>query len=235
MLLSVKNLTVKYGKADALKGVSIELNEGDIIAVVGANGAGKTTLLRSISGLKQPASGEVWFDGRLISKASPPRIVGMGIYHIPQGRRLFPYMTVMENLMMGAYLRRDKDAIKRDLADVYSHFPVLERNKGRRAETFSGGEQQMLAIGRGLMSRPRVLMMDEPSHGLSPIMVDEISRVIADINKRGVSIVLVEQNVTMALKIASKGYVISTGRVVLEGRPGEILSDDEVRKAYLGA
>jgi branched-chain amino acid transport system ATP-binding protein len=234
MLLSVKNLTVKYGKAEALKNVSLELDEGHIIAVVGANGAGKTTLLRSISGLKQATSGEIWFANRLITKASPSRIVGMGICHIPQGRRLFPYMTVTENLMMGAYLRRDRDAIKSDLADVYGHFPVLERNKGRRAETFSGGEQQMLAIGRALMSRPKILLMDEPSHGLSPIMVDEISKVIADINKRGISVVLVEQNVTTAFRLASMGYVLATGRVVLEGRPSDLQSHDEVRRAYLG-
>ena len=235
MLLSVKSLTVKYGKAEALKDVSIDLTEGDIIAVVGANGAGKTTLLRSISGLKQPVSGEIRFDGQLITRANPSRIVRLGICHIPQGRRLFPYMTVAENLMMGAYLRRDRDAIRSDLAEVYDHFPVLERNKGRRAETFSGGEQQMLAIGRGLMSKPRVLLMDEPSHGLSPKMVDEISKVIATINKRGISVVLVEQNVTTAFKLANVGYVLSTGQVVLKGEPGDLLSRDEVRKAYLGA
>ncbi len=234
MLLSVKNLTVKYGKAEALRSVSLVLNEGDIIAVVGSNGAGKSTLLRSISGLKQPASGEVWFDNRLISRASPSLIVKLGICHIPQGRRLFPYMTVEENLLMGAYLRRDREGIRSDLAEVYGHFPILQTHKNRRAETFSGGEQQMLAIGRGLMSKPRVLLMDEPSHGLSPLMVGEISRVIAGINKRGISVVLVEQNITTAFNLATMGYVLSTGQVVLEGKPDELLNHDEVRKAYLG-
>lgn len=234
MLLSVKNLTVKYGKAEALRDVSLVLNEGDIIAVVGSNGAGKSTLLRSISGLKQPATGEVWFDNRLISRASPSMIVKLGICHIPQGRRLFPYMTVEENLLMGAYLRRDREGIRRDLAEVYGHFPVLQTHKNRRAETFSGGEQQMLAIGRGLMSKPRVLLMDEPSHGLSPLMVGEISRVVARINKRGISVVLVEQNITTAFNLATMGYVLSTGQVVLQGKPEELLNHDEVRKAYLG-
>jgi branched-chain amino acid transport system ATP-binding protein len=235
MLLEVKDIRVHYDRIEALKGVSIELKEGGMIALIGANGAGKTTMLRAISGLKRVTSGEIWFDGKRIDKALPQKIVTWGIAHVPEGRRIFPYMTVYENLKMGAFTRKDNEGISRDLEKVYNYFPVLKERAKQQGGSLSGGEQQMLAIGRALMTRARLLLMDEPSLGLSPVMVRKISQVIIDINREeAVSIFLVEQNTRMALRLTQRGYVIETGRVTLEGDSSDLINDERVRKAYLG-
>lgn len=235
MLLEAKDIRVHYDRIEALKGVSIELEEGGMIALIGANGAGKTTMLRAISGLKRVTSGQIWFDGERIDRASPQNIVAWGIAHVPEGRRIFPYMTVYENLKMGAYTRKDRKGISKDLEKVYSYFPILKERSRQRGGSLSGGEQQMLAIGRALMTRARLILMDEPSLGLSPVMVKTISQVIGDINQgEGVSILLVEQNTRMALRLAQWGYVIETGRVTLEGNSSDLINDERVRKAYLG-
>jgi branched-chain amino acid transport system ATP-binding protein len=235
MLLEVKDIIVHYDRVEALKGVSIELEESDMVALVGANGAGKTTILRAISGLKRPTSGEIWFDGKRIDKASPKEIVARGIAHVPEGRRVFPYMTVYENLGIGAYTRKDKERVIEDLEKVYSYFPILKKRSKQKGGSLSGGEQQMLAIGRALMTRARLVLMDEPSLGLSPVMVQTISRVISDINQmEGVSILLVEQNTRMALKLTKHCYVLETGKVTLKGDSKDLIKDERVRKAYLG-
>jgi len=235
MLLSVSDVKVQYGKVEALKGVSLDLMAGDIVALVGANGAGKTTLLNTISGLKNASSGEIWFTGKRIDRVGPAQVVKLGIGHIPEGRRVFPNMTVLENLMMGAYSRRDRAAIKQSLSAVYDYFPVLVERRQQLAGTLSGGEQQMLAIGRALMSKPKLLLMDEPSLGLAPRMVEQIAGIITSINKEGVGIVLVEQNVPLALKLATRGYVMVTGQILLQGSSDELLRNEEVKKAFLGA
>ena len=234
MLLSVNNLTVHYGKAIALEKVSMEVDEGLVITLVGANGAGKTTLLRTISGLIPSTSGETWFKGRKINGLQAPKIVELGIVHIPQGRRLFPYLTVMSNLTLGASLRKDKQAVKKDLENVFQHFPRLYERHNQKAGTLSGGEQQMVAIGRGLMADPKLLLMDEPSLGLAPLMVAELVPVIKYINSRGISILLVEQNVSLALKVASKGYALQVGRIILEGDIEQFKTSEVIRTAYLG-
>ena len=234
MLLSVNNLTVHYGKAIALEKVSMEVDEGLVITLVGANGAGKTTLLRTISGLIPSTSGETWFIGRKINGLQAPKIVELGIVHIPQGRRLFPYLTVMSNLTLGASLRKDKQAVKKDLENVFQHFPRLYERHNQKAGTLSGGEQQMVAIGRGLMADPKLLLMDEPSLGLAPLMVAELVPVIKYINSRGISILLVEQNVSLALKVASKGYALQVGRIILEGDIEQFKTSEVIRTAYLG-
>lgn len=235
MLLEVKDIIVHYDRIEALKGVSIELEEDGMIALIGANGAGKTTMLRAISGLKRPTSGEIWFDGKRIDRASPQEIVARGIAHVPEGRRVFPYMTVYENLKMGAYTRKDKEGIIEDLEKVYSYFPILKERSRQKGGSLSGGEQQMLAIGRALMTRARLLLMDEPSLGLSPVMVRKISGVISDINqKEEVSILLVEQNTRVALMLTQQGYVLETGKVTLKGDSKDLIKDERVRKAYLG-
>lgn len=233
-MLSVKGLRVHYGKVEALKGVSLEVGKGEIVALVGGNGAGKTTTLRAISGLKTPTEGEAWFEERRIDRLPPHAIVHLGIGHVPEGRRLFPHMTVLENLKVGAYLRPNGDAVRRDLERVFERFPVLKARSGQNAGTLSGGEQQMLTIARALMVRPRLLLLDEPSLGLAPLVVANIANIIKEINNEGVSIVLVEQNARMALKLARRAYVLETGKVALEGPSGALLADEHVKKVYLG-
>jgi branched-chain amino acid transport system ATP-binding protein len=234
MLLEVKNIRVHYGKAEALRGVSLRVDEGEIITLIGANGAGKTTTLSTISGIVPPTSGEIWFKGKRINGMPPHAILRLGIAHIPEGRRVFATMTVLENLETGAYLRKDKRAISKDLDSIYESFPVLKARRGQAAGSLSGGEQQMLAIGRALMANPRLLLMDEPSLGLSPVLVDEVGDIVRDINRSGVTIVLVEQNARMALKLANRAYVLEVGSITLEGNSNDLLQDEHVKKAYLG-
>ncbi len=234
MLLEIENIDVYYGAIHALKGLSLEVEEGSIVTLIGANGAGKTTTLKSISGVLRPKNGSIRFQGQDITKIAPEKIVGMGICHVPEGRRVFASMTVLENLEMGAYLRHDKDGIQADLDMVFERFPRLMERRKQLAGTLSGGEQQMLAIGRALMSRPQLLLMDEPSMGLAPILVQEIFDIIQDINSKGTTILLVEQNANMALSIADKAYVIETGQIVLSGDAKELSQSEEVKKAYLG-
>jgi branched-chain amino acid transport system ATP-binding protein len=234
MLLRVSNLTVHYGKAVALENVSMEVAEGDVVTLVGANGAGKTTLLRTMSGLIPSTTGEIWFRDTKINGLPAPKIVALGLVHIPQGRRLFPYLTVMSNLQLGASLRKDQQAIKHDLENVFEHFPRLYERRNQKAGTLSGGEQQMAAIGRGLMADPKLLLMDEPSLGLAPLMVAELVPVIQYINARGISVLLVEQNVSLALGVASKGYALQVGRIVLEGDIEQFKTSEVVKAAYLG-
>ncbi len=212
----------------------MEVEEGTVVALIGNNGAGKSSTLRAISGWKHPSSGEIWFDGQRIDSWTPEKITGAGIAHVPEGRRLFPQMTVLENLEMGAYLRRDKAGIKRDLNEVFGHFPILEERTGQLAGTMSGGQQQMLAMGRALMSAPRVIVMDEPSIGLSPIMVQEIAHIIKGIHENGKTILLVEQNARLALALADYGYVLDTGDMILEGPASELQHNEQVKQAYLG-
>ena len=233
-MLSLKDLRVHYGKVEVIKGISLEVGEGEIIALIGANGAGKTTTLRAISGLKAPTQGEIWFGRKRIDGLPPHAIVGLGIGHIPEGRRLFPHMTVLENLKVGGYLRPGKDWIRKDLEEIFQRFPILKARQRQKAGTLSGGEQQMLTIARALMARPRFLLLDEPSLGLAPRMLATIATIIQDINGRGVSIVLVEQNARLALKIAHRAYVLETGKIALEGTSHFLLADEHVKKAYLG-
>lgn len=234
MLLKVENVTVYYDKVEAVRGVSIQLREGDFITILGANGAGKSTILRVISGLIKPASGQILFRGGRIDGTPAHSIVAKGIGHVPEGRRVFPYMSVYENLRMGGFTQKDGVQFGRDLDMVYELFPILKERSGQGAGTLSGGEQQMLAIGRSLMSNPAVLLMDEPSIGLSPAVTAAIVESLVELNRRGKSIVLVEQNAAIALKIARWGYVLETGRVTLEG-PVDVLANDKlVREAYLG-
>ncbi len=234
MFLEVDHIDVYYGAIHALKGLSLEVEEGSIVTLIGANGAGKTTTLKSISGVLRPKNGSIRFQGKDLNKIPPEKIVGMGICHVPEGRRVFASMSVMENLEMGAYLRRDKAGIADDLDNVFERFPRLKERVKQLAGTLSGGEQQMLAIGRALMSHPQLLLMDEPSMGLAPILVQEIFNIIKDINQKGTTILLVEQNANMALSIANKAYVIETGQIVLSGDAHELSQSDEVKKAYLG-
>ena len=234
MLLSVKEIKTFYGKLEAIKGVSLEVDEGEIVTLLGANGAGKTTVLKAISGLKLPMSGEVWFSGQRIDRSRAPQIVRMGISHILEGQRVFRDMTVESNLTLGAFVRNDREGIKADLQEVYQHFPILKERKKQNAGSLSGGEQQMLTISRGLMSKPRLLLMDEPSIGLSPLMVNEIASIIRTINKQGISVFIVEQNAAIALRLADRGYVMETGKIVLGANRNELLNDERVKKAYLG-
>jgi len=235
MLLELKGLHVHYRKVQAVTDISIQIDEGQIVTLIGANGAGKSTTLRTISGLKRATSGSVWFDGKRIDKMAPEKIVRLGIAHVPEGRQVFPDLSVNENLITGAYLRRDKDAIQRSLEDVHAHFPILRERAAQRAKTLSGGEQQMLAMGRALMSDPRLILMDEPSLGLSPVMVQEVAKIIRQINATGVPVILVEQNAELALNLASYGYVLETGRITFEGKAKDLHENDHVRHAYLGA
>ena len=234
MLLSIKNLTVHYQKVAALRDVTIEVEEGDIVTLIGNNGAGKTTCLRAISGIKRPTSGEIVFDGKRIDRLRPEAINQLGVAHIPEGRRVFPQMTVRENLEMGAYSRSDRAAVQRDLDLVYGHFPVLRERINQLAGTMSGGQQQMVATGRALMSGPRLLLMDEPSLGLSPQMAAEIAQIIREIHKEGRTIVLVEQNARLALALAQQGYVLETGAISMHGPAADLLHDDGVKRTYLG-
>ncbi len=234
MLLELKNTAVHYGKVEATRDISIKVQEGQIVTLIGANGAGKSTTLRMISGLVRPSSGDVLYKGNSITKLAPEEITGIGIAHIPEGRRVFPEMTVKENLEMGAYLRNNAKEYKDTLDMVFSHFPRLKERVNQAAGTMSGGEQQMLAMGRGLMSKPNLILMDEPSLGLSPIMCQEIARIIREINDQGNTIILVEQNARLALALADYGYVLETGNVALEGDATKLREDDTVRQTYLG-
>jgi branched-chain amino acid transport system ATP-binding protein len=234
MLLKVNNLTVHYGKAIAIDDVSLEIAEGSVVSLIGANGAGKSTILKALSGLIPITSGEIWFKEKKINGMKPQQIVKMGIVQIPEGRRLFPYLTVMNNLKMGASLRKDKAGIKEDMEYVFEHFPRLYERRNQSAGTLSGGEQQMLAIGRGLMANPTLLLMDEPSLGLAPKLVSELIPVIQDINKRGISVLLVEQVISLAMGVASRGYALQVGKVVLEGEIEKFKSSDIIKSAYLG-
>ena len=234
MLLEIKNITVFYGKSIAIQDVSLEVAEGAVVSIIGANGAGKSTILRTLSGLVRPTTGEIRFMGKRIDGRETIEIVRFGISLVPEGRQLFPYLTVLTNLKLGASLRKDKDGINNSLHEVYKLFPRLEERQNQKAGTLSGGEQQMLAIGRGLMARPKLLCMDEPSLGLAPIVVEHLGKVIQDINRRGVSLLLVEQNVHLALGVASRGYALQVGRVVLEGDIETMKSSEIVKRAYLG-
>ena len=233
-MLEVKNLEVYYGVIQAIKGISFEVNEGEVIALIGANGAGKTTTLQTITGMLQPKAGEIIFEGKDISKIPGHKIVSMGMAHVPEGRRVFAELSVYENLKLGAYTRKDKKEIEETLARVYKSFPRLEERKNQLAGTLSGGEQQMLAMGRALMSKPKIILMDEPSMGLSPIFVNEIFDIIQKVSAGGTTVLLVEQNAKKALSIADRGYVLETGKIVLEGKASELLNDESVKKAYLG-
>lgn len=232
-LLAVKNITVHYGMAEAVRGVSLHIAEGEIITLIGANGAGKSTIMKTISGTKKPITGEIWFRGERIDKLSPEKIVARGIAHVPERRRVFPYMSVSDNLKAGAYLRKDSE-IGPDLENVFHHFSVLKQRLGQMAGTLSGGEQQMLAMARGLMAGPNLMLLDEPSLGLSPIMVMEIANIATEINKQGVGIILVEQNASLAFSLAQKAYVLENGSIVLEGDTAELVNDQRVKEGYLG-
>ena len=234
MLFEIKDLRVNYEGAEVLKGISLELEDGEIVTLIGSNGAGKTTTLRTISGLKSPTAGEIWFEGRRIDQMSPQDVVRRGIIHVPQGRELFPYISVSGNLRLGAFLRRDKSKIKKDLENLLEYFPKLKERSRQQAGTLSGGEQQMLAIACALMGNSRLLLLDEPSAGLSPIMVKEIGKIVSDVNQRGTSILLVEQNARLALKLAHRGYVLETGTIVLKGKAEDLLQGEIVKRAYLG-
>lgn len=233
-MLEVKNLNVHYGVIHALKDVSMEVKEGEIVSLIGANGAGKTTLLHSISGLLKKTSGDIMFLGHSLNKTSAKNIVKEGITQVPEGRHIFPGMSVYENLIIGAYLRKDKEGIKEDLNNIYQRFPILKQRSNQDASTLSGGEQQMLAMGRALMARPKILLLDEPSMGLAPILVKEIFQIIKDINAEGTTVLLVEQNAKMALLIANRGYVMETGKIVMSGTGAELIESSDIQKAYLG-
>jgi branched-chain amino acid transport system ATP-binding protein len=233
-LLEVDDVRASYGRIQALHGISIHADKGEIVALIGSNGAGKTTTLRTISGLMHPSHGSVRFNGRDITHLPPNRIVELGICQAPEGRRLFPRMTVMDNLLMGAYTRRDRSGIRADLDRVFALFPRLSERISQIAGTLSGGEQQMLAIGRAIMARPKLLMLDEPSLGLAPMLVETIFQVLGEINSQGIPILLVEQNAHKALEVAHRGYVLETGSIVKEGKGMELLQSEDVQKAYLG-
>lgn len=234
MLLEMKNISVNYGKVSAVRGISISVPEGKIVTIIGGNGAGKTTTLRAMSGMVPLTGGEIRFEGARVDGLTSDKIVAHGIAHVPEGRRIFPDMTVEENLRTGAFLRRDRAAVEADLDDVFARFPRLRERYRQLAKTMSGGEQQMLAIGRALMSKPRLLLMDEPSMGLAPVIVEEIAQIIEEINAQGLSVVLVEQNAELALELADYAYVLETGNMALEGPARELHDNDHVRAAYLG-
>lgn len=233
-MLEVKDLQVSYGMIQAIKGISFHVEEGEVIALIGANGAGKTTILHTLTGLVPAQAGSIVLEGQDITKKPGHKIVTMGMAHVPEGRRVFAQMTVLQNLKMGAYTRKDKEEIETTLRRVYDHFPRLEERQNQLAGTLSGGEQQMLAMGRALMSQPRIILMDEPSMGLSPIFVNEIFNIIEQVSKNGTTVLLVEQNAKKALSIADRAYVLETGNIVKEGIASELLNDDSIKKAYLG-
>ncbi len=234
MLLELANVKTYYGNIRALKGISIEVNEGEIVCLIGGNGAGKSTTLMTVSGVLTPEEGDVVYQGQSIISLRPDNIVQMGICQVPEGRMIFPMLSVMENLDLGAYLRKDKDGIKKDFERVFGLFPILRERVKQAGGTLSGGEQQMLAIGRALMARPKLLLLDEPSLGLAPIMVDTIFEIIRQINNQGTTILLVEQNAQLALQFSHRGYVIETGEIALADTSAELLNNDQVKKAYLG-
>ena len=233
-MLEVKDLEVYYGMIQAIKGISFHVDKGEVIALIGANGAGKTTTLHTVTGLLSTKSGHVIFEGKDITKVPAHKIVSMGMAHVPEGRRVFAELSVYENLKMGAYTRKDKNEIEESLKNVYKRFPRLEERKNQMAGTLSGGEQQMLAMGRALMSKPKIILMDEPSMGLSPIMVNEIFDIIRSVSESGTTVLLVEQNAKKALSIADRAYVLETGKIALEGKAKDLLEDDSIKKAYLG-
>ncbi len=233
-MLEIKDLEVYYGMIQAIKGVSFDVNEGEVIALIGANGAGKTTILHTITGLINAQKGSVWFEGKDITKVPAHKIVSMGMAHVPEGRRVFANLTVLQNLKMGAYTRKDKTEIEQTLDSIYKRFPRLMERQNQLAGTLSGGEQQMLAMGRALMSHPKIILMDEPSMGLSPIFVNEIFDIIKSVSASGTTVLLVEQNAKKALSIADRAYVLETGKIVLSGKAGDLLNNDSIKKAYLG-
>jgi len=234
MLLRLSKVTVHYGTAEAIKDITIKLEEGTVVSVIGANGAGKSTILKAVSGLVPLYSGEIEFLDKRISGMPVDKIVGLGIAHVPEGRRLFPYMSVMANIKLGAYLRKDKTGILTDMEGVFRLFPRLKERRNQKAGSLSGGEQQMLTIGRALMARPRLLMMDEPSLGLAPVVINDLANAVRDINNSGISVLLVEQNAGLVNKVSQKCYVIEVGKVVLEGDMKELMANDSVRRAFLG-
>lgn len=233
-MLKVENLKVRYGMIEAIKGISFEVRDGEIVTLIGANGAGKTTTMHAISGLLKPAAGTITLDGKDLVKMPPHKIVSLGLAQVPEGRRVFAQQTVEENLVLGAYTRKDRSGIEEDKNKVFDLFPRLKERRTQLAGTLSGGEQQMLAMGRALMAKPKIILMDEPSMGLSPLLVKEIFHIIEDINKQGTTVLLVEQNARMALAIADRAYVLETGKITLEGTGEELAKDERVRKAYLG-
>ncbi|MHB1405568.1 MAG: ABC transporter ATP-binding protein [Desulfitobacteriaceae bacterium] len=233
-MLKVSNLHVAYGKVNALKGISLEVHKGEVVTLIGSNGAGKSTLLKTISGLVRPKTGSITFEGEEITKVSPDAIVGRGIAHVPEGRRIFTNLTVMENLKAGAYLRRDKEQLQTDYEEMFTLFPILKERKEQMAGTLSGGEQQMLALCRALLSKPKLIILDEPSLGLAPLIVDLVFDVIEKVRKTGITILLVEQNAHLALEIAQRAYVLETGEIKLSGSSESLLRDERVIEAYLG-
>ena len=233
-MLEVKNLSVHYGMIQAVRNVNFTVNEGEIVSLIGANGAGKSTILKTLSGLIRPSEGEIVYLGENIASTSTKKIVEKGLVQVPEGRHVFPGLTVKENLELGAFLRKDKEEIQKDMEAVFERFPILKERKDQDAQTLSGGEQQMLAMGRALMSRPKLLLLDEPSMGLAPIFIREIFKIIQEIQKTGTTVLLIEQNAKMALSISNRAYVLETGSVVLSGTGQELLESDEIQKAYLG-
>ena len=233
-MLEVKNLSVHYGMIQAVRNVDFKVNEGEIVSLIGANGAGKSTILKTLSGLIHPSEGEIVYLGENIASTSAKKIVEKGLVQVPEGRHVFPGLTVKENLELGAFLRKDKEGIQKDMEAVFERFPILKERKDQDAQTLSGGEQQMLAMGRALMSRPKLLFLDEPSMGLAPIFIREIFKIIQEIQKTGTTVLLIEQNAKMALSISNRAYVLETGSVVLSGTGQELLESDEIQKAYLG-
>ena len=233
-MLEVKNLSVHYGMIQAVRNVDFKVNEGEIVSLIGANGAGKSTILKTLSGLIHPSEGEIVYLGENIASTSAKKIVEKGLVQVPEGRHVFPGLTVKENLELGAFLRKDKEEIQKDMEAVFERFPILKERKDQDAQTLSGGEQQMLAMGRALMSRPKLLLFDEPSMGLAPIFIREIFKIIQEIQKTGTTVLLIEQNAKMALSISNRAYVLETGSVVLSGTGQELLESDEIQKAYLG-
>ena len=233
-MLEVKNLSVHYGMIQAVRNVDFTVNEGEIVSLIGANGAGKSTILKTLSGLIHPSEGEIVYLGENIASTSAKKIVEKGLVQVPEGRHVFPGLTVKENLELGAFLRKDKEEIQKDMEAVFERFPILKERKDQDAQTLSGGEQQMLAMGRALMSRPKLLLLDEPSMGLAPIFIREIFKIIQEIQKTGTTVLLIEQNAKMALSISNRAYVLETGSVVLSGTGQALLESDEIQKAYLG-
>jgi branched-chain amino acid transport system ATP-binding protein len=234
MLLSLKEVKVCYGKAEAIKGITVSVPAGSITGLVGANGAGKSTIMRAVSRLQPISAGEIWFQNKRIDGMASHDIVKLGIVQVPEGRKLFPYMSILENIKTGAYLRKDETAMKKDLDKIWQRFPRLSERRSQRAETLSGGEQQMLAIGRALMAKPKLLLMDEPSLGLAPLIVEDLATVIEEINKEGITVLLVEQNAGLAFSLTEKVYVLEVGKIVLEGKSKELMDHELVRKAFLG-
>ncbi|MDP4106673.1 MAG: ABC transporter ATP-binding protein [Bacillota bacterium] len=234
-MLTVKNLQVNYGSVQALKDISIEVKQGEIVTLIGSNGAGKSTLLKTISGLIRPKQGSITFEGKDLTSIPPEKIVSIGISHVPEGRRIFSGMTVMENLRIGAYQRKDKKGIEKDLEEVFSLFPILKDRKNQDAGTLSGGEQQMLAISRALLAKPKLIILDEPSLGLAPVIIDKVFEFIEKIRDTGITILLVEQNANLALEVSERAYVLETGEIKLTGESSELLKDEQIMKAYLGS